>query len=538
MTIYHNANIHTMNPAMPHAEAIAVDHGQIVAIGTMDDVKSRAGNAHSIDLRGRTMVPGFNDCHMHVLPYGLDLSQANLSPSAGVTSVPELLVALKAWAQTNPNSDWILGSRYDQNTFPGAKHPTKTELDATFPNNPVYVMQTSKHGGTANSVALKLAGITRDTPDPDGGEIVRDANGEPTGVLLESAIGLVTHHIPKPTRAGKIAAIRQAQDVMVQAGITSASDLNTGWFDIETEVDCYQRAALDGAPIRMTLFPHIPQFGAPSDVPTRADFWKEHFEGGPDQVRLGCAKLFSDGALTVRTAAVRTPYVDGSGSGMFLHEPEELFAYIEAAQRGGWNIAIHAIGDRAIELCLNGYAAAQSAFPRSNTRHRIEHSMILDDALIQRYVDQKVIPVIQPEFIARLGDAYILGIGLERASRLNRTASLLKAGLPVPLSSDCPIVPGAPLDGIRAAHYRTSRKGVVLGLDEAMSAKDALRGYTEWASFSVCDEERTGVLKPGMQADMVILSHDPLAGEDDLRAAGVEATIIAGEVVYGIDTLI
>ncbi len=537
-TIYHNANIVTMNPTQPYASAIAVANGLVVAIGALDVVNaSVSGPSERVDLGGRFVCPGFNDCHMHVLPYGLDLSQANLSPSAGVTSVPELLVALKVWSEENPSSEWILGSRYDQNTFPGVLHPTRQELDSAFPSDPVYVMQTSKHGGTANSVALKLAGITRDTPDPDGGEIVRNANGEPTGVLLESAIGLVYNVMPRPDRIRMIAAIHKAQKVMLEAGITSASDMNTGWFEIATEIDCYQQAAKEGAPIRMTLFPHLPEFRSPENVPDRNVFKEHYFAGGPPQVRLGSGKLFSDGALTVRTAALREPYVDGSGSGMLLHEPDELFAYIEAAQRGGWNIAVHAIGDRATELVLDGYAAAQKSVPRYNTRHRIEHAMILDDELIHRFVEQKVVPVIQPEFVARLGDAYILGLGFERASKLNRTASLLKAGLPVPLSSDCPIVPGAPLDGIRAAYYRTTRNGTQFDQTECMSVEDALRGYTEWAAYSVCDEQASGMLKQGMRADMVVLSHDILNSDDDLNAAKVVATIISGELVFGKDNL-
>ena len=526
-----------MNPVMPNAEAIAVDNGNIVAVGAVYEVKSHVGNAECVDLLGRTLVPGFNDCHMHVLPYGLDLLQADLSPSAGVTDIPTLLDRLRLWRRANPTSDWIRGSRYDQNTFPGAKHPTRSELDLAFPNEPVYLMQTSKHGGTANSVALKIAGITRDTPDPEGGEIVRDATGEPTGVLLESALGLVSQHIPRPDKAGMVAAIHRAQEVMIGAGITSASDMNTGWFDIDSEISCYQQAATDGAPIRITLFPHLPSFGGPDYIPTHRDFWNDHFAKGPEQIRLGSGKLFADGALTVRTAALREPYVDGSGMGMLLHAPEELFAYIRRAHGFGWNIAVHAIGDRATELVLDGYALAQKASPRPEARHRIEHAMILDDALIQRFVDQKIVPIIQPEFLARLGDAYILGLGFERASCLNRTASLRRASLPVPLSSDCPIVPGAPLDGIRAAHFRTTRNGTILGPDEAMSVYDAVRGYTEWAAYSVCDEDRTGVLKVGMQADMVVLSHDLLATDDDLRQCKVDSTIIAGKVVYGADAL-
>jgi predicted amidohydrolase YtcJ len=544
--IFHNANILTMNNQHPRAEVVIVDagDGRIVKVGTNEELASITGpDVRRIDLQGKTLIPGFNDCHMHILPYGLDLAQADLSPTAGVTSVPELIAALRRWVNENPQSEWALGNRYDQNTFPGAAHPTCQDLDAAFPDRPVYVMQTSKHGGAANSVALKLAGITANTPDPDGGEIVRDGNGEPTGVLMESALGLVTRHIPRPDKAGMVAAIRRANEALLRAGITSASDLNTGWYDMSTEIDCYKKASEEESSVRMTVYPHAPEFGAPEDVPTRAAFAEAHgfspevkseIENRKSKIRLGPAKLFSDGALTVRTAALREPYVDGSGSGMLLHPPDELKAYILAAHLGGWQVAVHAIGDRAVELVLDGYAEAQAKLPRPGIRHRVEHAMLLDDNLIRRFVEQQVIPVVQPEFLSRLGDAYVLGLGLERASRLNPTASLQKAGLGVPFSSDCPIVPGAPLDGIRAAARRISRTGRLLGPEERVSAMDGLRNYTYWAAYSTFDESETGRIMPGLRADFTVLSADPTV---DLDAASVVATIINGRTVYGAEAL-
>jgi hypothetical protein len=214
---------------------------------------------------------------------------------------------------------------------------------------------------------------------------------------------------------------------------------------------------------------------------------------------------------------------------MLLHPPDGLRAYIVEAHRKGWQIAVHAIGDRAIELVLDCYAAAQEQEPRHGARHRIEHAMLLDAALIRRFVHQQVIPVVQPEFVARLGDAYVLGLGFERASRLNPTASLQQAGLGVPFSSDCPIVPGAPLDGIRAAARRITRSGQILGPEERIPPMDALRNYTYQAAYSAFDENETGTIEPRKRADLTVLSADPTV---DLDAAEVVATIVGGEVVY------
>jgi predicted amidohydrolase YtcJ len=535
-TILKNGNVLTMD--QPRArEAVAIgNNGRILAVGSNDEIANLADSGTKIIyLHGQTLIPGFNDCHMHILPYGLDLGRADLTPQAGVRDVPSLCRALRLWADANPNSEWVEGSRYDQNTFPGAAHPTRQDLDAVFPDKPVYIRQTSGHASSCNSVALKLARVTRETANPPGGEIVRDASGEPTGVLLESAMDLVDDAIPEPSWTETVNAIERANQALVRVGITSASDLHTGWLDLETEIRAYIEATREGAPVRTTLFPHAPVFGEAWQIPLRSRFlndWKAAPDGSIQNIRIGPLKLFSDGALTTRTAALREPYVDGSGSGMLLHEPGELDSLIHAGVSEDWQMAVHAIGDRAIELVLHCLQdAVDSSSPiGADTRHRIEHAMLLDDDLISRFKNQNVIPVIQPEFVAHLGDAYILGLGEERASRLNPTASLQRAGIGVPFSSDCPVVPGAPMDGIRAAVRRTTPSGRVLGPDERISARDAMRNYTYWAACSTFDELETGTISPGKRADLTVLSHDPSV---DLDAAEVAATIIGGQIVYG-----
>jgi predicted amidohydrolase YtcJ len=552
-TLITNANTLTQNPDDPVAQALAIAGGRIVAVGTDDEIRHLAGpGTRVLDMGGRTVAPGFNDSHMHVLPYGVYLGQADLSPAAGVRDARALAQTLRRWADANPQSEWALGNRYDQNVFPGAKHPTRQDLDALFPQQPVFVVQTSAHAGACNSAALKRAGITRDTPDPDGGKIVRDASGEPTGVLLESAAELVTSHISPPTRAEMVAAIRRANNALARVGITAATDLSLSWFDTERAIAAYKQAVEEGAPVRMTIFPCATAFGRPEDAPSRNEFAAAHglaipplnpplAKGGNGGVRLGPVKLFSDGALTTRTAALHEPFIDGSGSGMLLHEPEELQAYIVAAHRGGWQIATHAIGDRAIELVLDCYAEAStltpdpSPFQGEGRRHRIEHAMLLDEGLIDRLVEQKVIPTMQPEFIARLGDAYVLGLGEERAARINPYASVLGRGIPLPFGSDCPVVPGDPLDGIRAAVRRTTPSGRALGPNERISVPFALLCYTFWSAYSTFDEREIGSIEPGKRADLAVLSADSMA--DDLDSVRVVATLIGGEVVYGAEEL-
>ncbi len=535
LTLIINAQIMTMNPDRPSAWGLLIENGRIIDIMPDVTIREWVGIDRAIDARGRLVVPGFNDCHMHILPYGLDLSKADLSTDAGVRDVPTLCRVLRKWAEANPRSEWILGSRYDQNTFPGAKHPTRSELDAAFPDRPVYIRQISGHAASCNSIALKMAGVTRETPDPKAGEFVRDSAGEPTGVLLESAMECVANEIPKPDRAEMADAIVRANRALIAKGITSASDLMTGWLDLSGEIAAYWQAFEDGARVRMTAYPHAPAFGGPDMLASRSefalmnDFEKNDPAPGYGGFRLGPIKLFSDGALTTRTAALREPYVDGSGLGMLLHEPGDLKEYVRSAHKAQWQIAVHAIGDRAIELVLDAYSEAQSTHPRPGARHRIEHAMLLDDGLIRRFKEQQVVPVVQPEFIARLGDAYVLGLGEERAARLNPTASLQKAGIGVPFSSDCPIVPGAPLDGIRAACRRTTPSGRLLGPDERITAEQAIRNYTYSAAYSTFDELNTGSIRPGLRADLTILD----GTLEDPGSLSVAATMIGGEFVYG-----
>lgn len=533
------ASIVTMDADRPTAEALVLNRrtGTIVFVGSRTEARAGAWmhDAEEWDLSGSWVVPGFNDCHMHILPYGLDLVRADLSPEAGVLDNESLVRALVAWRARNVDQEWVIGSRYNQNLFPGACHPTRHDLDRAFPHAPVYILQTSKHAAACNSLALRLAGIHRDTPDPAGGEIVRDAAGEPTGVLLESAMDLVARLLPRPDRSGLTRAVERAVEALWKKGITAASDLNTGWHSLSEEIAAYREAIDSGHDLRITLFPHAPGFGDPEDVPARDDFARGHAPEFHGNLRLGPVKLFADGALTVRTAALRIPYIDGSGSGMLLHAPDELKAYVRSAHRKGWQIAIHAIGDRAIELVLDAYLEAArcnpDAWPAPQRRHRIEHAMLLDEALLQRVADQSVVPVIQPEFLSRLGDAYILGLGEERAALLNPVASLSRHGVCTPFSSDCPIVPGSPLDGMRAAVRRQTASGRTLGPEERIGPLEALRNYTWAAAYSTHDETACGKLAVGMRADLAVLSHEPTSDEG-LAQARVEATLVAGKVVY------
>jgi hypothetical protein len=302
--------------------------------------------------------------------------------------------------------------------------------------------------------------------------IVRDASGEPTGILLESAANLVSRHIPKPTQAELAQAVHRACEDLARRGILAASDAATGWHDLEAEAAAYAQALEEGAPVRMTL---MPLYGAaqragwleqPEQAGEATGFRPQPPSPHPD-LRWGAVKLFADGAFTTRTAALRQPYADTPTTGVLMYEPDDLMARILTVHRAGWQCAVHAIGDRAIELMLQGYRRALEAYPRPHHRHRIEHAMLMADDLLVEMQALGVVVVPQPEFLWWLTGAYLKGLG-ERAVSLMPFRSWLQAGVALGFSSDQPVVPGEPILGWRAAVTRTSRDGTCLSPDEAL----------------------------------------------------------------------
>ncbi|MCX7992280.1 MAG: amidohydrolase [Fimbriimonadales bacterium] len=529
MHLIHGAPIYTFWSDLPIADAMVVREGRILAVGSKDDLAARYPDAKRVSVDGAAIVPAFNDCHMHILPLGIDLGKADLR---GCASVAEIQQRLRAWMDAHPNAEWVLGRAYDQNLLPDGKHLTRHDLDAVCADKPIYLNHVSKHGAAANTLALKIAGITRETPDPDDGVILRDERGEPTGILLESAASLVSRHIPKPQGAELTQAVHRACEDLARRGILAASDASTGWHDLEAEVAAYAQALEEGAPVRMTL---MPLFGAAE----RAGWLDNAEQSGeatgfspqpssphPD-LRWGAVKLFADGAFTTRTAALRQPYADTPTTGVLMYAPEDLIERIITVHRAGWQCAVHAIGDYAIELVLQGYRRALEAYPRPHHRHRIEHAMLMADDLLTEMQALGVVVVPQPEFLWWLTRAYLKGLG-ERAVSLMPFRSWLQAGVAMGFSSDQPVVPGDPILGWRAAVTRTSRDGTCLNPEEGLDPLTALQMFTVGAAYATGDEE-VGTLAPGKQARFIVLSHLPEQIADaDMRVVAASWELLRG----------
>ena len=527
-----DAHVPSLKMDSPPAEAVAVREGRIVAVGTNDDVLNlRRPGTQVVDLHGATLLPGFNDAHCHVLSFGLALEMVPLE-SPPVQSIADVVQRLAARAANLPHTEglWVRGRGYDQNRLAERRHPDRCDLDGLPGNLCVLITHASGHGIAVNSRVLQLAGVTRETPDPPGGTIVRDSAGKPTGVLLENAMELAYAVAPRPTQAEKIAALGRASQAMHRMGITSASDASTGLADIAA----YRDAAAQGLlTTRCTLMMLIEQLADGVEFLTPETL---RAETDSEWLQIGPAKIFSDGALSTRTALLRAPYAGSDdGRGTAIWPTEQFHSLVRQAHGAGWQVAAHAIGDGAIDLCLDAIGKAQARLPRPDARHRIEHAMLLWPDQIGRMARLGILPVYQPEFIARFGDAYLAAIGRTRADRINPYQATMQAGLPLVFSSDLPVVPGAPLAGVASAAQRRTPAGTTLNPSQTVPVRDALQAYTAGGAYSVFAEHDRGTIAVGQRADLVVLNTDPAVLPPDEWADGlsVTATLIGGRAVFG-----
>jgi predicted amidohydrolase YtcJ len=508
------------------ATAICYAHERILAVGSDAEMLALAGpDSQVVDLRGRAVLPGFVEPHAHPYWEGLVAGMALLAGRERRAA----LRALPGAGERLPPDAWLV-ARYDPTGWDRPDDPIRDDLDRAVPDRPVLLAHVSGHAVTANSLALALAGVDRATPDEPGHlDVARDEDGEPTGILRgPGAWDRIAAALPPPTRAEGRAALARAAACLAADGVTAVADADVGSTSgVAAELAAWGAAIEDGTmPSAVTLLPGLvrlaPEPGDP--VPSPADLAAALPEAVRDRVRLAHVKLKADGALTTQTAWLREPYADAPHAGGPVHSPGALAERVRRAAAAGWGSAVHAIGDAAVPAVLEAFAGAP---PPPGRAHRVEHAMLLDEGLVAGLAASCATAVVQPEFLAWAGPTYRARLGDERAARLLPFAALLRAGIPVAFSSDRPVVPGAPLDGIRAA----------LRHDPALSVAEALHAWTA-AGAAVLGDADAGRLVVGARTDLVILSGDPTAvsreawarGEDGI---GVEATIANGRVVHG-----
>jgi predicted amidohydrolase YtcJ len=532
-----NANVLTMDPdslARPRASAVSVANGRITAL---DEVP--AGTAHVVDLRGATVLPGFHDAHNHMTGFGMSLGEVDLRSDAAGT-LDELYAAIARRAETTAPGEWVVGSGYDQNKLGG--HPHRDALDRAAPGRRVWLRHTSGHMCVVNGVVLADLGVDAAATEIPGGRVATEDGGRPTGLLEERAQLLVGSLVYPYPLAELADAIARAAAEYLKEGVTSCTEagIGGGWVaHSPAELAAYQLARDQGRlGVRVELMTagevlHPLGAHAGDDRPLGLDLGiTSGF--GDEWLRLGATKIFADGSLVGRTAAMNDPYAGSDQAGYLQADAADLQALIIAAHRSGWQVATHAIGDRAIDVVLDAYEQALERYPRRDPRHRIEHFAVVGPKQLARAAALGVIAVPQGRFASELGDGMLAAVGRDRHAWLYRLRSLLEAGMVLPGSSDRPVVAGAPLLGIHDMVNRQTSSGAPFNPDEAITARQALRAWTWGSAYASRQEHVKGSITPGMLADLVVLSEDPTAVAPE-RIAGLEvlATIVGGEIRYG-----
>jgi predicted amidohydrolase YtcJ len=523
-----NASVRTMDPQRPRAEALAILGNRIVAVGDSRQIAQLAdANTRVIDARGRLVLPGFNDAHLHFLSGGFQLSNVDLRDAA---TQEEFAVRIRRHAATLPRGRWMTGGDWDHERWPTNALPTRQLLDPFTPDRPVFVSRLDGHMALANSHALKLAGVTRASKDPAGGLIVRDPKtGEPTGVLKDAAMALVNKVIPPDTFDEKLSAARAATQHAARLGVTSAQDMSAG-----ADVGVYQELLRRGElKTRLYALWPLPKWNELAATGVRAAF-------GGDMLRTGGLKGFSDGSLGSSTALFFDPYADAPdtrglpGDEMF---PEgAMLKRVLAADQAGLQVVIHAIGDRANHEILSIFEAIAKTNGPRDRRCRIEHAQHLRPGDIARFARGEIIASMQPYHAADDGRWAEKRIGPERARGTYAFRSLLDSGATLAFGSDWTVAPLDPIQGIAAAVTRRTLDGKHPGgwvPEQKITVEEAVRAYTVGSARAEFTEAVKGSLTPGKLADVVMLSDDLFSiPPTDIEKAHVLLTVMDGRIVF------
>ena len=522
-----NANVHTMDAGTPDAQAVAIIGNRIVAVASNAEIKSLAGpGTRVIDAKGQLVLPGFNDAHVHFMSGGFQLSSVDLR-DAGTSE--EFAERIRAFASKLPPGRWITGGDWDHERWPDARLPTKELIDRYTPNTPVFVNRLDGHMALANGVALKLAGVTRETKDPQGGVIVRDPKtGEPTGILKDAAENFVWKVIPEPSFEEKLAAARAATNHAASLGVTSVQDMSAG-----ADVAIYQ-ALLDRGELKTRIYAvwPLPRWERLAQTGVRAHF-------GSQMLRTGGLKGFADGSLGSTTALFFEPYNDAPDSnGIAADEmfPEgAMLERVRGADRAGLQVMIHAIGDRANDKILSIYEQVEKEDGDRDRRFRIEHAQHLRARDIRRFARDQVIASMQPYHAIDDGRWAEKRIGAGRAKTTYAFRSLLDSGATLAFGTDWTVAPLDPILTIYAAVTRRTLDGKhPYGWipKQKISVEEAVRAYTTGSALAEFQEKEKGTIAPGKLGDLVIVSRDIFKIDPkQIESAKVVLTIMDGRVV-------
>jgi predicted amidohydrolase YtcJ len=523
--------IWTGDDANPWAEALAARDGALVAVGKADEVMAFKGPKTTVlDRPGDFATPGLIDAHGHITSLGSSVDELDLR---GIASPEEVARRVKERIAAQPGEGWITGDHWDQSLWPGMEFPTAKVLDEVAPDRPVWLRRVDGHAGWANSEAMRRAGITRETQPPSDGQILRDADGDPTGVFVDGAMGLVGRVIPGPSDEAIARRILAAQDACLDVGLTAVHDAGVS----RREAEVFRRLDKEGK-LKLRVY----GMASPPSGEEVATVSAEPIPRKPDsRFEMRAIKLFIDGAMGSRGALLFEPYSDDPHNvGLKLIDEDVLAKTTEAALRHGWQVCTHAIGDKGNALVLDAYARALAAVPSAkDARLRVEHAQVVRKEDLGRFKALGVIASMQPSHAGtdkRWADAR-LGADSDRVQGAYAWRWFLDAGVPVAFGSDFPVEIPSPFWGLYAALTRQDAEGQPAGgwhPDQILTLEEGLRGFTQGSAFAAFEEDRLGMLRVGMRADVTVVDRDLFRVEPkDVLDAKVTATIIDGEVVHG-----
>ena len=523
-----HVNGYTLDSAghLQRFEALLIDDGKVVATGTHDALSGRARNATVIDGKGRTLLPGLIDAHGHVMALGELGVTANLTTT---TSLDAAIADVKAFAKAHPGDAWVQGRGWNQVVWKLGRFPTAKELDQAVADRPAWMSRVDGHAGWANSAAMKLAGIDRNTKDPTGGRIERDADGNPTGVFVDGAMALVESKIPPPTDAQLSARLDAALADMASVGLTGVGDAGISAADFAR----YKRYA-DAGKLTARLYGMISGTGAEFDAISK---------GGPligyghDVLTVRSVKLYADGALGSRGAAMLAPYSDDPGnSGLLFETNDAMTAMIGKALSKGYQVNVHAIGDKGNRQVLDAFEAAYKAHGGKDLRNRIEHAQVVSLEDIPRFVPLQLIASMQPTHATSDMNMAEDRVGAERIQGAYAWQRFLKQGTHIAGGSDFPVESPNPFYGLHAAVTRQDHEGQPPGgwhPDQAMTVTEALRAFTLDAAYAQHAEKTLGTLEPGKWADFILVDRDIFAiAPSEIWSTQVIETWVGGKRVY------
>jgi predicted amidohydrolase YtcJ len=531
--VFVNATVYTANDKQPRAEAVAIKGDRIVFVGSRSAAQKYAGaKTRIVDLRGATVVPGLTDAHYHFLGVGQREMNLNLE---GITSLEDFLAKVKARVDQAKPGEWVTGRGWIETFWKPPVFPTRSDLDKIAPANPVFLTRADGHGAVANSAALKLGNITKDTKDPFGGQILRDKEtGEANGMLLDNAQGLVARQIPNSSRGNAEQAALLADQRSIQLGWTQVQDPGGDFGD----VDLYKKLYGEGK-LKIRIYKAVHGPGPQADRLLREG---PIIEAHGNRLNVRAIKVVSDGALGSRGAALLAAYSDAPDSKGFLRvKDEELMAMLKESLQKGIQVETHAIGDYANRWVLDEYEKALKAVPKSqrriaDPRWRVEHAQIVNPADIPRFVKLGIIPSMQPSHA--IGDLHFAPsrLGLERLQGAYAWNSFVRSGVIIPGGSDAPVERGEPMIEFYAAVARKDIRGYSGAgwhPEEKLTRDQALKMFTVWPAYVAFEENVRGTIEVGKLADLTVFSADIMKiPEAEILKTRCVMTVIGGEIVW------